>query len=278
MISTTTSYEDFDQIILDTLAEFREAVREGIRTVADEFNRRVAAIPDWERVVKPWLLVQINRAVDALESKFLELWEAFEEKVKEIKDWVSKLVGNPPLLMEVAQTYIRASSLLSDVGDKYLPEAVARVMDAWSGGEGPDAFERQAKAQAEATSAVTTGVSEAATACGQAAEQIAKSWNEIYRAVLAYAGRVVNAIVEATDAGKILTFDSGPAIKLYADAAITVGEVSSALLDYVIGDVTAGEVGWSQLESKAAKGLLTGNKWPTISGYDGADFTNRSKW
>lgn len=273
------TYEDFRAMVQEAMDKIQAKINEGIKFVADEFNRRIEAIPDWEWFAKPWLVVTVNRGVEALEAAFNSIWDEFEKQAPKIWESTADMCGNPVKLTLLSNSYIVGATLLADVGDNYLPQAIARVQDAWKEGEGPSAFGREAPKQASAALGVTAGLNQAATALGNAAETIIKSWLDAVKALLDYASKLIDAIKESTDAGQILTLEIGPALKVFLEIVVEIEKLATTLLEYVATDATAGATKWKILEGGSElSGLLAGNVWPKIAALDGREMTDRTKW
>lgn len=169
--------------------------------------------------------------------------------------------------------------MLTDIGDSYLPDAIGRVQAAWSEGEGPEAFARQAPKQASAALGAASGLGEAATALGDASSTIISSWLDIQSAILGYAGEIVDSIEQAASGAQIITLEIGPAIKVILSIFVKVAELANTLIRYVAEDATAGATAWNVLKSgNSLEGLMAGNAWPEISGVDGRALTNQAKW
>lgn len=279
MTAAPMDYDEFWDMIKSAMNEFQNNMNSAINEVQRQFNERVNAIPAWEWGLKPWLVVTVNRGVDALQDKANELWDSFEENAPKIWEQVNAVQGDPVTLTLLSNTYLNATRVLSDIGESYLPDAIGRVQDAWSEGEGPAAFGRQAPKQSAAALGASAGLMQASTACGEASGTIVSSWLDIHSALLSYARSIIDAIKDGTDVGQIITLDVGPALKVVLDAVASVVELANTLIRYVADDATAGATKWKSLESGSELGgLMDGNTWPTISGLDGRDLTNGSKW
>lgn len=279
MTEAPMSYADFEQMVRDALNDFKVNLNAGIESVQVKFNAKIDEIPNWEWAVKPWLVYTVNRGIDALQEAIGELVDTFEEEAPKIIEKIGEIHGNPITLNLLSSGYINAGRVLTDIGDSYLPDAISRVQAAWSEGEGPEAFARQAPKQASAALGAATGLGDAATALGEASSTIISSWLDIQSAILGYAGEVVDSIEQAASGAQIITLEIGPAIKVILAIFVKVAELANTLIRYVAEDVTAGATAWNILKSgNALEGLMAGNTWPEISGLDGRDLTNQEKW
>lgn len=279
MTEAPMSYADFEQMVHDGLADFETNLNAGIDSVQKKFNEKINEIPDWEWLAKPWLVITVNRGVDALQEKFGELVDAFEEEAPKILEKIGEIEGDPITLTLLSNGYINAGRVLTDIGETYLPDAIGKVSSAWSEGEGPEAFGRQAPKQAVAASGAAGGMGSAADALGQASSKIIQSWLDVHAALVGYAGDIVDSIEQAASGAQIITLEVGPAIKVVLAIFVKIAELANTLIRYVADDVTAGATAWKALESgNSIAGLMAGNTWPKIGGVDGRDMTNQSKW
>ena len=279
MTEAPMSYTDFEQMVRDALNDFGVNLNAGIESVQTKFTAKIDEIPNWEWAVKPWLVYTVNRGFDALQDAIGELIDTFEEEAPKIIEKIGEIHGDPITLTLLSNGYINAGRVLTDIGDAYLPDAISRVQDAWSEGEGPEAFVRQAPKQASAALGAAGGLGDAATALGEASSTIISSWLDIQSAILGYAGEVVDSIEQAASGAQIITLEIGPAIKVILAIFVKVAELANTLIRYVAEDATAGATAWNVLKSgNALEGLMAGNTWPEISGVDGRDLTNQEKW
>jgi hypothetical protein len=257
-------HPDFRAAVETEMETFAEKIDEGLQWVSEQWEKCVMD-SNWGWL-SPGLKGAYELAKNKCEDKMNELVQDFEEKAKEIWEKVDDVTGDPLELMAMNEAYISAAGALRD--EKIvIGRLQSSVASHWSG-DAFDAYSNMITEQTNAIAGIDAGISQAATACAEGAQQINDIWNDIVAAILDYASKVVDAIKEGTDAGQWVTLDLGPALKVVLDAVIAVAKLALTLEKYWAENATVKTDMWRQLNS-GLDGLDANNDWPRIGYYTG---------
>lgn len=270
------TYEEFMSAHETTLSQVEKDIENAINKIANEFNRRIEEMPFAKRML-PWVAIAINRAVDALENAFRNIWDEFGRVCEKLLVEAKKITGDPVQLMKLNESYNNAKTDLHNLATNYLPDVIGDVGKSWES-EGAEAFADQAGLQVSAITGTISGLESAATACADAANGLLTQWNRVIQAYSDAAGEAISALEKGTDVGQILTLEVGPTIKLIGALVLTVETLVRDLAMFVGEGATVGASMWNGLFS-GVPGLLTpNNSWPKIPGLDAADMKDPKQW
>jgi uncharacterized protein YukE len=255
-------HPDFRLDVEDKLTEFAERLNEGLEWVSAQWDKCVLD-SNWGWL-SPGLKAAYEVAKNSCESKMEELVHTFETEARKIWEEVDNVTGDPFELMAMNDSYIRAAGALRD--EKIVMERLRSSVGARWEGEAYDAYADMIGEQVNAISGLDAGIVSAATACAEGAKQINDIWNDIVAAILAYAGTIVDAIKEGTDAGQWVTLDTGPALKVILGAVLAVADLALDLERYWAENATVQTSMWRVLNS-GLDGLDANNDWPRIKYY-----------
>jgi uncharacterized protein YukE len=255
-------HPDFRIDVEEKMADFAEKLNEGLDWVSAQWEKCIMD-SNWGWL-SPGLKAAYETAKNSCENKMEELVQEFETKAKEIWEEVDNVTGDPFELMAMNQSYIDAAGALRD--EKTVMERLRSSVGAHWEGDAFDAYSDMIGEQVSAISGIDSGIVQAATACAEGAKQINDIWNDIVSAILDYAGSIVDAIKEGTDAGQWVTLDTGPAIKVILDAVLAVAKLALQLETYWAENATVQTSMWRVLNS-GLDGLDANNDWPRIKYY-----------
>lgn len=255
-------HPDFRIDVEEKMTDFAEKLNEGLDWVSAQWEKCIMD-SNWGWL-SPGLKAAYEAAKNSCENKMEELVHEFETKAKEIWEQVDNVTGDPFELMAMNQAYVDAAGTLRD--EKMVMERLRSSVGVHWEGAAYEAYSDMIGEQINAISGIDSGIVQAATACAEGALQINDIWNDIVTAVLGYAGSIVDAIKEGTDAGQWVTLDTGPAIKVILDAVIAVAELAAKLETYWAKNATVQTSMWRVLNS-GLDGLDANNDWPRIKYY-----------
>jgi uncharacterized protein YukE len=260
-----TEYAHHSDMRVDVQKEldgFRDKIKEGLDWVSDQWD---GCIMDsgWGWLA-PGPKAAYELAKNHVEGKMQELWDDFEEKCKQIWESVQEVTGDPFELMEMNQAYLDCAGRIRDEGI-IMARLKTEVAEHWEG-VSYNAYADLITEQSKALTGIDSGITQAATACAQGAQQINSIWNDVVKAILDYAGKVVGAIKDGTDVGQWVTLDLGPALKIILDAALAVAALALKLETYWAENATVKTDMWRRLNS-GLPGLDANNDWPRVRYY-----------
>jgi uncharacterized protein YukE len=274
----TQTYEEFRTSVEQNLEEIRRRLQAALQEVADKFNDCVANSP-WKWLLGPLgggaIELYVKHAAEALEAAFQRMWDEFAKFVSKVWDQVKRLAGDPPTLMQLEADYQKAAGRIRDeslVIDRILRD----VASSWSG-LAYNAFSGVAGEQKNAIAGIDGGLTAAAQACANGADQILHSWIDVAQALLDYVGDLVDAIEEGTDAGKVITLDVGPAVKVLGDIVVRILKLVTTLETYMSDNATINTDMWRKLNN-GLPGLNANNDWPTLANMDTSKMKDRGSW
>lgn len=257
-------HPDFRVAVETEMENFGKKIDEGLDYVADQWDKCVMD-SNWGWL-SPGLKGAYELAKNKCEDEMQTLVDEFKAEAAKIWEAVEKVTGDPLELMDMNAAYISAASALRDE-KVVIGRLQSSVANHWSG-DAFDAYSLMIGEQTNAIAGIDAGISSAATACAEGAMQINNIWNDIVSAILDYASKIVDAIVEGTDAGQWVSLDLGPALKVILDAVIAVAQLAVDLETYWAENATVKTDMWRQLNS-GLEGLDANNKWPRIAYYTG---------
>ena len=255
-------HPDFRLDVEEKMTEFAGQLNEGLDWVSAQWDKCIMD-SNWGWL-SPGLKAAYEVAKDSCQQKMEELVQEFETKAREIWEEVDNVTGDPFELMAMNQAYISAAGALRD--EKTVMERLRSSVGAHWEGEAYDAYSEMIGEQVKAISGIDAGIVSAATACAEGAKQINDIWNDIVGAILDYAGSIVDAIKDGTDAGQWVTLDIGPALKVVLDAVLAVADLALTLERYWAENATVQTSMWRVLNS-GLDGLDANNDWPRIKYY-----------
>lgn len=255
-------HPDFRLDVEEKMTEYADKLNEGLEWVSAQWEKCIMD-SNWGWL-SPGLKAAYEAAKNSCENKMQELVTEFETKAKEIWDEVDNVTGDPFELMAMNASYISAAGALRD--EKTVMERLKTSVGTHWEGDAYDAYSNMIGEQVAAIAGMDSGIVSAATACSEGAKQINDIWNDIVAAILDYAGSIVDAIKEGTDAGQWVTLDTGPALKVILDAVLAVASLALALEKYWAENATVKTSMWRVLNS-GLDGLDANNDWPRIKYY-----------
>ncbi len=265
-------HPDFVSDVQKQVDEFAARIDEGLQWVSDQWEKCIMD-SNWGWL-SPGPKAAYEYAKSKCEEKMQELVVAFQDGVKEIWKAVRTVTGDPFTLMQMNQAYIDAAGALRD--EKIVMRRLkTSVAGDWEG-SAFTAYSSMIDEQLAAVGGVDSGLVKAATACAQGALQINSIWTDIVNAILEYAGKVVSAIKDGTDAGQWVTLDLGPALKIILDAVLAAGKLAVKLETYWADNATVKTSMWRELNS-GLEGLNANNEWPGIAYYSG-EMDDQGNW
>lgn len=270
-MTTYDYYTDFSSDFGVKLGDFSAKVDEGFQAVADKANDWLDSF--YAKFILGWPLT--DHIADKVEEAMQDLADKFGRFCEDAWEKIDDLTGNPWELMQLNQAYITAAGHIRD--EKTVIDRITReVSKSWSG-DAYTSYAGMTDEQKAAIDAVDSGLTKAATACAEGAQQIGNIWLDVVQALIDYAGNVVDAMAEATDAGKWFSFDAGPAAKVIADALVRIADLAATLESYFVDNATVNTDMWRQLNS-GLPGLDANNQWPGLAASDVDDVKDKSQW
>ncbi|HWI42675.1 MAG TPA: hypothetical protein VNS81_03595 [Nocardioides sp.] len=257
---------------LDTISK---KIDEGIDYVMKVWDDTIAAKgldSGWGWLISPGLKAAYEWAKDNLEDELQKLVDEFEDFCEDLWDKINDLTGDPFMLMEMNQAYIKAASRIRD--EKTIIDDIGYVLtESWEG-DAFSSYSRVVTQQLQAISAVDSGLKDAATACAEGALQIRSIWRDCIDALLGVANTILDAIKDGTDAGQWVTFDAGPAIKVVGKCLTATIGFANQLERYFDENVTVKSSMWSTLNS-GLDGLDANNQWPQLNSREAGALGNK---
>lgn len=265
---------DFRNGVEEKLQEFSDKIQEGVNWVIDQWESCVGN-QKWMWFVSPAVKIAYELAGDRIQDAINSIWDTWETEVQKIWDTVDDLTGDPFELMEMNGSYHDAAGRIRD--EKVVLDRIVSVVGEQWEGDAFTAFTETVAEQKNAISGVDSGLTSAADACANGALQINSIWTSVVDAILDYAGSIVDAIKEGTDAGQWVTLDTGPALKVILDAAIKAAQLAVELETYWADNATVQESMWRGLAS-GLDGLDAKNSWPTIAASRAGNMDDKDDW
>lgn len=252
-------FPDYQLVVEKKLKAFQTAIEGAIDVVLQKWDDSI--LTSGAKWLVPGLAAAAEYAANKLEDAIREIWDAFTKACEEIWKKVDEMKGSPFELMKMNDKYIGAAGEMRGLKTE-IDRATRQVRKGWFG-EAFLAYEGRAKEQMSAAEGADTTLTKAATACADGANQIGQSWADVVEAILDYANKVVDAIEKATDAGRWVTLDAGPAIKVIADLAIEVAKLALKLSRYWMENATVAVALWRDINQGAiGLGTTTGRNPP----------------
>ncbi len=271
------TYDVYDEFTTDTqtkLEELQGKIQEGVDNIWDKWNDSIGS-KGYMWFISPAAKIAFHFAEKHLKENIEKLWDEFESFVDTVWEKVEEMAGSPFELMRMNKDYIDAAGLLRD--EKTVIENLTfSVGKSWSG-DAYDSYKHAAERQTLAIAAVDAGLTSAATACAQGAQQLRNIWRDVIDALLDGVRYILDAIKNATDAGQWVTFDFGPAVKVIGDCLVRVIQLWSDLDKYFDENATVNTDLWRQLNS-GLDGLNANNEWPAIAGVDAGSMGRPGDW
>jgi len=272
-IGALETFSDLESEIEQKLSDFSDKIQEALEWVKKKWDD--SGFTSGWRFLSPGWAALVEHYAHKLEDAFQAIWDKFEQMCKDIWETVDQLFATPWKLMELQSSYIQAA-------EKLRGQSIAinqMVHDVGKGWEG-DAFDSYSQVATEFSNAlggIDQGLTKTAAAYATGAKEILETWRTVISAILSYAGDVVDAIQEGTDAGKVLTLDTGPAIKVILDAAIKAAQLLNDLSGTFDTDATINIAMWNDLNA-GLPGLESGNGWPQMATGDVSDIKDKGDW
>ncbi|MXG89498.1 hypothetical protein [Nocardioides flavescens] len=270
---TYDHYADFTPDVESRLNEFADKIEQGLSDVIRQWNDSTAGSP-W-LWLSPGLAAAAQWALQKLEEACQAIWDEFEDFVDDVWEKVDDWTGDPWELMEMNAAYITAAGGIRD--EKIVIDRILReVGKSWSG-EAFTSFQGVAGEQKNSISGIDGGLTKAASACAEAANEIRSSWRDVIDALLQYAGSIIDAIKEGTNAGQWVSLEIGPAVKVIGDAVVRILDLWNTLDAYFDTNATVHTDMWRSLNS-GLDGLDANNAWPALSSLDTGDMSDQGSW
>ena len=265
-------YADFTTEVEDTLQKIEDKITEAIEWICQKWEDTVDT---WKTVISPAFAYLVHRAMKKVEEAFRILWDAFSEFVTDIWEKIDKMAGGPWELMNMSYAYTDASAHLRDEA-LLVARMKDRIADHWDG-RANDAFSDAMDEQVKAITSVSTGLTQASTACAQGSLQIRTIWRKVIDTLLELADGMLDCIKDATDAGQWVTVDTGPAIKFYGQIAVTVLELGNTLEGFFDENATVKSSMWANLNA-GLPDLMAGNTWPSVDSHYSSDMDSKDDY
>jgi uncharacterized protein YjbJ (UPF0337 family) len=262
MSSDYNYFGEFTDDADDLLDQLEAKIQEGVDWVIQQWEDHMNS---WkmklELSVSPAIAYLAHQAVQKLEAALKELWDLFSDFVTDLWAKIDKMIGGPWALMQMSDYYTWASAHLRDEGT-LVARMNDRLSEHWEG-DARDAFGKVTAEQVAAINGVSDGLTAAAAACAGGADQLRSIWREVIKTVLTLAGNMLDCVKDGTDVGQWVTFDTGPALKLYGKIGVELLDLANTLESYFDENATVQHAMWADLNT-GVDGMLAGNTWPNV--------------